>query len=49
MTNKHIVLLVSLFFILSSNLHAQSALEVSANNENVDKKEKIKSINEIQL
>ena len=44
MTNKHILLLVSLFFILSSNLHAQSALEVSANNENVDKKEKIKRI-----
>ena len=37
MTNKHIVLLVSLFFILLSNLYAQSALEVSADKENVDK------------
>ena len=44
MTNKHILLLVSLFFILSSNLHAQSALKFSANNENVDKKEKIKRV-----
>ena len=40
MTNKHIVLLISLFFILLSNLYAQSALEVSADKENVDKKEK---------
>ena len=44
MTNKHILLLVSLFFILSSNLHAQSALKFSVNNENVDKKEKIKRV-----
>ena len=41
MTNKQIVLLISLFFILLNNLHAQSAPEVSVNNENVDKKEKI--------
>ena len=44
MTNKNIVLLISLFFILSNDLHAQSALVVSANNENVDKKEKIKRV-----
>ena len=44
MINKQIVLLISLFFILSNNLHAQSALEVSANNEYVDKKEKIKRV-----
>ena len=44
MTNKHLVLLISLFFILSNNLHAQSAPEVYANNENVDKKEKIKRV-----
>ena len=44
MTNKHIVLLISLFFILLNNLNAQSALEVSANNENVDKKETIKRV-----
>ena len=44
MTNKQIVLLISLFFILLNNLHARSAPEVSVNNENVDKKEKIKRV-----
>ncbi len=46
MTNKHIILLISLFFIHSNNLYAQSVQEVSANNENesVDKKEKIKRV-----
>ena len=44
MTNKHTVLLISLFFFISNNLYAQSDSEVSANDENVDKKEKIKRI-----
>ena len=44
MTNKHTVLLISLFFFISNNLFAQSDSEVSANDENVDKKEKIKRI-----
>ena len=44
MINKQIVLLISLFFIFSNNLHAQSAPEFSAKNENGDKKEKIKRV-----
>ena len=44
MTNKHIVLLIGLFFILSNDLHAQSIHGVSPNNENVDKKEKIQRL-----
>ena len=44
MTNKHIVLLISLFFILSNNLYAQSVYEVSVDSESVDKKEKIKRV-----
>ena len=44
MTNKQIALLISLFFILSNNLHSRSVHEVSANNEKVDKKEKIKIV-----
>ena len=44
MTNKNIVLLISLFFILSNNLYAQSVYEVSADNASVDKKEKIKRV-----
>ena len=44
MTNKNIVLLISLFFSLSNNFHAQSVYEVSAHSESVDKKEKIKRV-----
>ena len=44
MTNKNIVLLINLFFILSNNLYAQSVYEVSADSESVDKKEKIKRV-----
>ena len=44
MTNKHIVLLIGLFFILSNYSHAQSVHGVSANDENVDKKEKIQRL-----
>ena len=44
MTNKNIVLLISLFYILSNNLNAQSVYEISADSERVDKKEKIKRV-----
>ena len=44
MTNKNIVLLISLFFIVSNNLDAQSVYEVSAHSESVNKKEKIKRV-----
>ena len=44
MTNKNIVLLISLFLILSNYLYAQSVYEVSADNASVDKKEKIKRV-----
>ena len=44
MTNKNTVLLISLFFILSNNLYAQSIYEVSDDSESVDKKEKIKRV-----